>query len=448
MHSLVLDGESFSVPLGPLVTNCHLFHENRVLLVQPSYTVRSRVSLPSFRTFLGAIGGLEAGVTGDNANDLALLAAEFKFAALSKSVADYQAAHPSLGAGVRLVTSGLADRLRSQERAICDLDARFELMLRSHDSQRAALGGVGQMLQQHQAALADVQAAAIRDREEVAQLKRTITKAEGKNRRLAAELRELRADSNRVLQSGIGRLEAATREAIAATKENQQELAKLKEEVKAIKSKSSALVPPNPPLSAPPEPPRPAPPRVEKRFPPSVKKGPQFRVPNGIIAHLTKECGGNVHDLQVVNVTSSQPYSGDPENAARNVTAGGIDSWFFSAGLDKKQDVPHARNNWLCYDFKQRKIVPTHYAIRSGTGVGTAHLKSWVVETSADGCEWQQIDHKEGSDELKGDKVTSTFAVSGAGPCRFIRLVQIGRNHFGTSRLFLSAWEIFGSLLE
>jgi hypothetical protein len=38
-----------------------------------------------------------------------------------------------------------------------------------------------------------------------------------------------------------------------------------------------------------------------KQFPPSVKKGTRgFDVPDGIIAHLTRECGGNAHDDKVV----------------------------------------------------------------------------------------------------------------------------------------------------
>jgi hypothetical protein len=122
----VLDGESFSVPLGPLVTNCHLFHENRPLLIQ------SRVSLPSFRKFTDAIGESEADMTDTNATELPLLLAEFKFAALSKAVEDYDAAHPSLDGGVRLVTCGLADGLRSQERSLCALDERFDLLQRLH----------------------------------------------------------------------------------------------------------------------------------------------------------------------------------------------------------------------------------------------------------------------------------------------------------------------------
>jgi hypothetical protein len=35
-----------------------------------------------------------------------------------------------------------------------------------------------------------------------------------------------------------------------------------------------------------------------------MKKGKDFNVPEGIIAHLTRECGGNVHDHHVADITS------------------------------------------------------------------------------------------------------------------------------------------------
>jgi hypothetical protein len=45
-------------------------------------------------------------------------------------------------------------------------------------------------------------------------------------------------------------------------------------------------------------------PNVPRReFPPSVKKGNCFDLPDGTIAHLTGQCGGNVHDRQIVDVT-------------------------------------------------------------------------------------------------------------------------------------------------
>jgi hypothetical protein len=49
---------------------------------------------------------------------------------------------------------------------------------------------------------------------------------------------------------------------------------------------------------------------IWKPFRPSVKKGDgwrpgkEFDVPDGIIAHLTRECGGNLHDCHVVHGTS------------------------------------------------------------------------------------------------------------------------------------------------
>jgi hypothetical protein len=42
--------------------------------------------------------------------------------------------------------------------------------------------------------------------------------------------------------------------------------------------------------------------KTGKQFPPWAKKGRYRDVPDGIIAHLTRECGGNVHDRHTVNV--------------------------------------------------------------------------------------------------------------------------------------------------
>jgi hypothetical protein len=44
-----------------------------------------------------------------------------------------------------------------------------------------------------------------------------------------------------------------------------------------------------------------APPKQRKHFPPSVKKGGRFDVPDGIIAHLTRECRGNLNDGHVID---------------------------------------------------------------------------------------------------------------------------------------------------
>jgi hypothetical protein len=40
---------------------------------------------------------------------------------------------------------------------------------------------------------------------------------------------------------------------------------------------------------------------IRKRFSPRVKKGNRFEVPDGIMAHLTRGCGGNVRDRHFVD---------------------------------------------------------------------------------------------------------------------------------------------------
>jgi hypothetical protein len=272
-----------------------------------------------------------------------------------------------------------------------------------------------------------------------------------------------------------------------------RELAKLKEEVRAIRANAephappvaAAAVPPGPMAPGPaqksssgsrsrnvrPPPPKPgpvklspppAPPKRAKQFPPSVKNVRGLDVPDGIIAHLTRECGGNVHDRHVVDVTSgsfeketytANPHSGAVDHMAKyadkNAADLETDSLFNSTYRGRGEDIPHTKNNWVCYDFKEKRIVPTHYTIRSyWNGPGGAHLKSWLVETSADGESWREVDHQEDNKQLKGTWFTGTFAVAGVGECRFIRLVNIGRNHFGDDQLLISAWEIFGTLLE
>jgi hypothetical protein len=216
-----------------------------------------------------------------------------------------------------------------------------------------------------------------------------------------------------------------------------------------------------------------APPKQRKHFPPSVKKGKlrleggsqtatMYDIPDGIIAHLTRECGGNVHDCHVVEVTcgsfeketeGASPHSGAYGNmadrAAKNAADLETGSRFWSDYRWATEDIPHTRNNWICYNFKERRIVPTHYTIRTFFSVpGDCHLKSWLVETSADGGNWREVAREEDNQRLNGYNFTATFGVADGGECRFIRLVQIGRNHFGNDCLYISAWEIFGSLIE
>jgi hypothetical protein len=81
----------------------------------------------------------------------------------------------------------------------------------------------------------------------------------------------------------------------------ERDVRELKQEIKRMKMARRFPLKPAPVRSSPP----PAPPEQAKQFPPSVRKGTRdYDVPDGIIAHLTKECGGNVHGRLLADVTS------------------------------------------------------------------------------------------------------------------------------------------------
>jgi hypothetical protein len=101
-----------------------------------------------------------------------------------------------------------------------------------------------------------------------------------------------------------------------------------------------------------------------KEFPPLVG---QSEVPDGIIAYLTRQCGGNVHNRQIVTVTSSSHYRcvWAEKSAAQNVADLETASNFRSVYCGWREDIRNSANNWICYDFKNQRILPTHYAVRS-----------------------------------------------------------------------------------
>jgi hypothetical protein len=88
------------------------------------------------------------------------------------------------------------------------------------------------------------------------------------------------------------------------------------------------------------------------------KTDTMYEIPEGIIAHLIRECGGNLHDRHVVDVTSGpfeketqgvNPHSGalnnSPWYAAKNAAGLESPSCFWSAYRNHWGDIPETRNN-------------------------------------------------------------------------------------------------------
>ena len=165
---------------------------------------------------------------------------------------------------------------------------------------------------------------------------------------------------------------------------------------------------------------------------------------DGVIAHLTREFCGNVHDKGVVNVTASSFVISDIEDEfhPKNAADLGADSWcLFNS----------EKNTWICYDFKERRVIPTSYSVVSvGWRRGAPYLKSWVIEVSNDKSSWMEIDRRDNDDGYVDENFTIAKVPSES--FRFFRLRQIGQDQSRSRRTFggprLSSLEIFGTLFE
>jgi hypothetical protein len=468
ISELVFEGQRFRVARGRLARTCEIFLENPDLLKKP-YAVRARVSETNFRLFVDAINGAPTEIGMKNAFDLELLSTEFQFTGLVRRVAEFVAQHPSVEVvGLKSAIANLQRQLTEhdlrRERDLCLMDIASERARDDHDS--LVHGLIGQ-----------VENEVMQEAEKVSSLQKTVAamgqQLEGVTMRLARSEEELLrrvaqlewvtralAEANEALKDWLSRVESgrqndvdnlleAIAEGIPKVKEDianvQRELAALKGESTAIKTNRQVFALPAPRLPV-------ATRNPGKQFPPSVKKKMvriqrnevEIDVPDGIIAHLTRQCGGNVHDRGVIEVTSSKSVY--PDDAAKNIADLEDASYFYSVNRRMTSDMPHTRNNWVCYDFKRQTIVPTHYTVRTSSGF--AHLKSWLVETSTDGQNWREVDHHENNKQLNGHNLTATFAVADGRECRFIRLVNVGGNHKNNDALMISAWEIFGTLIE
>jgi hypothetical protein len=147
---------------------------------------------------------------------------------------------------------------------------------------------------------------------------------------------------------------------------------------------------------------------------------------DGIIGHLAKKHGGNVHEKGIVTITSK---SGSPKSIA-DATSG---STF------------HSRNKpgqWICWDFHKQRVSPLYYITRA------FYLKSWVLEGSIDGATWTEIHRQTDNASFKGGWATVVFSVSNLVQCQFIRLTQIGTNGRGKHQLSVNCLEFFGRLHE
>ena len=157
---------------------------------------------------------------------------------------------------------------------------------------------------------------------------------------------------------------------------------------------------------------------------------------DGIIAYLTKNCGGNVHDKGAVEITASSVWDNTSTFHPKNAADLGTGSFFCS------KNEP---NSWICYDFKKLRVTPKRYSVRTHSGSGFP--RSWKVEGSEDGNTWITLDYRPDSDDLNGNLRAQTFNIFYTKEAyRFLRFRQLSRNWNDNDHLIIESLEFFGIL--
>jgi hypothetical protein len=105
-------------------------------------------------------------------------------------------------------------------------------------------------------------------------------------------------------------------------------------------------------------------------------------------------------------------------------------------------------NSYICYDFKEMEVTPTHYSILSCASSQSAHPKPWCLEVSGDAKSSTKVHRCENNCDLNCSSQIGTYSVSRSVKCRLVPLHQTGKNHLNHDCLRFSGFEIFGVCRE
>lgn len=157
---------------------------------------------------------------------------------------------------------------------------------------------------------------------------------------------------------------------------------------------------------------------------------------DGIISYLTQKCGGNVHNEGVIIITASSTAGQGPE-----IVCNFNSPWYWSS--------KNEQNSWIRFDFKNKKIKVSGYTLKTYPfQENKNHIKSWVVEgtNNPDNNSWEIFHQEVDNDDLNGFNKSKMFSCDAKKSYRYIRIRNIGPNHFGYNTLVIANVEFFGIL--
>ena len=156
---------------------------------------------------------------------------------------------------------------------------------------------------------------------------------------------------------------------------------------------------------------------------------------DGIFKYLVDESNSDISEKVGLTASSHQ------ENI-KNVTQYNTNNWY---GSNNEQ------NSWICFDFKDKRIIPTNYQIKScDYDSSWAHPKSWIIEGLNDNGQWENLSTVNDCSYLNGRCLSHIFQVTNPNQKKFsrIRLTQTGKTWFPNDCLSINCFELYGKLMS
>jgi hypothetical protein len=166
---------------------------------------------------------------------------------------------------------------------------------------------------------------------------------------------------------------------------------------------------------------------------------------DGVLARLKRETHKNCATNGIIVATASHAHCGTLSILFDASDFGHNSYWHHG----------YVKDGYFKVDFKDRRLVMTHYAIHNSVYWEREHdfLKSWTVEGPNSGSDdWTVIDRRTNDETLHGkDKVQAVFACNGdtRHTFQFIRLYQRRQSHDSSNcHCWISQFEVLGTRMS
>lgn len=161
---------------------------------------------------------------------------------------------------------------------------------------------------------------------------------------------------------------------------------------------------------------------------------------SGIFNYLYNKTNGNIEDEIILTTTSE----------ISNTSGNSISNAFLFNDILRDFVTDDNPNSWMCFDFKNSRVAPTFYTIKS-TYLEQYHIhpKSWVIEGSIDNTSWEILDEQKNCSFLNGPFLVHTFKIQNLSlkEFKFIRMRITGPNWYNDHRLSIKSFELYGRLI-